>query len=204
MSKEILSDSVYEAAVTLQLNRILGSVQELLTIWDSFKFQKLNTASELYALIHEPQIMYDEAVKELTTLPAGLSEAAAAEYQAGLSLPDPDRLYEAAALVRRSAYVSRELSLFSISKGRAALTKASEAIIKEKSVFADNQLQEKAYTELSGLVDTFNRVNDYLGGRLLTQDGRLSPLVKPPARDGMTGPVTVEPEALKQLFETLK
>jgi len=202
--KEILSDPVFEQTMQAQLSRVLASVQELLSTWDALHFQKLTTVSELYELIHSPENLYNSAVKELTALPAGLSEQAASEYQAGLSLPDPDRLYEAAALVRRSAYVSRELSLFSISKGRAALTKASEAIIKEKSVFADNQLQEKAYTELSGLVDTFNRVNDYLGGRLLTADGRLSPLIQSPARDGMTGPVTIEPEALKQLFETLK
>jgi len=205
MSKEIVSDPVYENAVSTALDRCRQSVQDVLDCWNGLHFESLTTGSQLYELLHNPQVLYDEQVKKTTTIPEGLSKEAEAQYLKGLSLPPPDQLYDLAALARRSVYTTREMNLFAISKGgKVSLSKESQSVIKQKSVFAENQLQEKAYTELSGLVDTFNRVNDYLGGRLLTADGRLSPLIQPPARDGMTGPVTVEPEALKQLFKTLK
>ena len=205
MSKEIVSDPVYENAVSTALDRCRQSVQDVLDCWNGLHFESLTTGSQLYELLHNPQVLYDEQVKKTTTIPEGLSKEAEAQYLKGLSLPPPDQLYDLAALARRSVYTTREMNLFAISKGgKVSLSKESQSVIKQKSVFAENQLQEKAFNELSELVEKFNSVNSYLGGRLLTQDGRLSPLVKPPARDGMTGPVTVEPEALKQLFKTLK
>ena len=163
--KEILSDPVFEQTMAAQLSRVLASVQELLSTWDALHFQKLTTVSELYELIHSPENLYNSAVKELTALPAGLSEQAASEYQAGLSLPDPRQLYDAAQLCKRSPYTVRELGLFNISKGRAVLTPEAQKIVKQKSVFCDNALQEKAFNELSELVEKFNSVNSYLGGR---------------------------------------
>ena len=205
MSKEIVSDPVYENAVSTALDRCRQSVQDVLDCWNGLHFESLTTGSQLYELLHNPQVLYDEQVKKTTTIPEGLSKEAEAQYLKGLSLPPPDQLYDLAALARRSVYTTREMNLFAISKGgKVSLSKESQSVIKQKSVYASNEYQVSVFNELTSLLDQFNKVNSLVNGKLLTTDNRsLSPIFAIPAREGL-GPLNLDPEALKQLFETLK
>lgn len=201
MKKEVLSDPVHERTISQLLDRALNKVRAVINAWHECGFQTPESTSELYEVILNPAVPYQENVNRLQQPAEGIPEKMALEHTRSMTPPAPGELYQAAKIAGNDVYVTRELSLFRMDGGKVEFNKpVRDQIVKHKSVFAESEAQETFYNDLRAFVDRLNSLNEKTNGQLLTGNS-LGPLLTTPARQVEGARVGIDPETLKKTLK---
>lgn len=175
MKKEVYKDDVYETSMKAALGRSQKKLENLLLKWQFTKLGDITTTPQLYELIWNPDVVWNENILRLRKEPEGLTPAQAKKYQERLQEPDSRDFFKASQDCQQDPYCLREQSVFELKNGEVVFGPGANQIIKTKSVYASNERQQKTAEEILKLKYDFNGLNERCNGTLSTliQDGEM-------------------------------
>lgn len=200
--KKVYEDKHYEAVTLQEVEKTREAVQKVLDQWNALKLTPIDSASELYDLIVNPELLIQEA-------------AMGRKMEDGTDIPgsvpiDPLSLYDAARAAKRLPFASREHGLFSV-KGKKVVTNepAADKLANARTVYANNPAQEKFAADVQTFTEVFNLINSKMGGRLVTVPAFRTAwsqlLILPPEdySDTIQYPASFKLERLKEIINQI-
>jgi len=152
--KEVIKNPGFEKSMSELLNRSCSKVQSAVDSWNQLELTACDSSSDLYDLLTSPEIMYQEGCNKALVPPLGLSEKDGAAHVDKMrkSLKVPGPFYEACRQAESDPYVKRELRLLDMKDGAVVLAPAAKDLVKQKSVYARNDNQEKLIKDIQAVV----------------------------------------------------
>jgi len=152
--KEVIRNESFEKSMTELLNRSCSKVQAAVDAWKRLELTSCESSSDLYDLLNSPQIMFQEGVNKALEPPLGLSESEQRKHleKVRKSQRTPSEFYMTCEHATLDPYVKRELRLLDMKDGAVALAPAAKDLVKQKSVYARNDNQEKLIKDIQAVV----------------------------------------------------
>ena len=203
MKNEIYRDEIYESSMNTRLELTRKLFQNCLDAWAKLDLTICASTNDLYSLVWDPAICFQEGCNVKSLPPEGVSDKVKQEHAARVVLPNPNRFYQEAGRVEMDQYSARELSLFTVKGDQVVINdKAAEPIIKDRSVYASTDKQVAFHKDLDKLIDLFNSLNVQVYGKLTASDFRENLGIN--ARDpGDSSPISIKSEKLQELISLI-
>lgn len=192
----------FEEKTKLELQKALEAQQRLLDTWNALDLGL--PCTNLFYLIHNPQKVYADAVKEVTTIPIshGKYQIAQGAFMQFLDVPVPNELYVRAREAKNQIQCGRP-ELWSIEDNKTVKLnqELAEALIHSNDVWVENEEQKKFVDSAVRYIET----GIYLHDKLINMAG-MGTLFNTPFRlvEGHRGFVPKLRLELVQLRELLK
>jgi len=166
MKTEVFKDELYEQSMKQRLEQSREKLQNMLDVWNETGLEACESSAQLYELIWNGDVAWQEGIMKLHDQPPGLTPEQEQDHQDRIVEPDPFAFFTAAEVCRQDAYCLREQMAFGVKGKKVILAPGSKKLIKGKSVFADSKDREQVAKEIIEMIDQYNRLNERTGKQL--------------------------------------
>ena len=168
MERTILfEDPSFEEITRREIAEAKTAMEAVLTAWEALKLTAINSTSELYDLIQQPEMMFREAVMSLTKKSSDTNVPVPAPRPI-----DPNGFYAAVRSAKTYPYTAREYGLFMVERKKVAINEEqAETYISARTLYADSEQQAQFFEDAEAFVRFFNTCNEKMNGSL-TSNGQ--------------------------------
>jgi len=162
-SQIVFRDESFEEITRSEIAAGSQALERVVAEWNKLGFSKVGSASEMYDLVYQDSLMYNEAVRATTRQ----SDDTNQPHPAPLKPADPMAFMQAAEAARAISYVAREYGIYTIQKGKVVIDQAiADEYIGNRSVTAYTEEQLAFFNDYEAMIRCFNTLNGVQDGAL--------------------------------------
>jgi len=158
----LFTDPGFEEATQREIAEAKTAMEAVLAAWDSLKLTAINSTSELYDLIQQPEMMFKEALMSMTRRSSDTNVPVPAPRPI-----NPEPFYASVRSAKSFPYTGRQYGLFTIEKKKVVVNEEqAELYINARTLYADSEEQVQFYEDAEAFVRFFNTCNQKMNGTL--------------------------------------
>lgn len=159
----VFRDERYEEATKSDISHAHEAMSAVLAAWNSLRIGAIDSTSELYDLVNNSELLFNEAIATLnkkggdTNLPVKHLDSA----------PDPAQFFQAANMAKGLTFCNREYGMFTIERGKVKVNPLQQELyINNRTIWADTEEQIQFAKDCETFVSVFNKINTLTRGEL--------------------------------------